>query len=124
MSFTPYIQKALLDWVLQGATPARPGAAWVQWATQSPNWSSAFDGPYSPRQTVSFAAANSPTGSKTNLNAITGRNTAAATAVGFNIYDSNVGGTRLAYGTLTASIAGSSGDQPAFAAGGLVVVLS
>ena len=124
MPFTGYIEKALLDWSTGAAAVTVPPGRWIQWATASPTSQSAFDGPFSPRMTVTFASANSPQGSVTNLNAITGTATAAATAVGWNLYDSNVGGTRIAYGTLSASVGCKSADNPAFGAGGLVITLS
>jgi len=120
----PFIEKALLDWVLQGATPTRPGKTYLQWATASPTSQSAFDGPFSPRMTVTFGAAASPAGSVSNAAAFTGTATAAATAVGWNLYDASVAGNRLAYGTLTASVGCKSADNPAFAAGALIVTLA
>jgi len=124
MAFDPFIDKALLDWVLQGATPTRPGKTYVQWATASPTTQSAFDGPFSPRMTVTFGAAASPAGTASNIAAITGTATAAGTAVGWNLYDNTVGGNRLAFGTLTANVGCKSADNPAFAAGALRVTLA
>ena len=125
MGATEYMQKALLDWCLQGATPTRPAQIWLDLVTSSPTSRSAFSGgPFLSRVTVTFAAANSPNLSATLVAAVTGTNTAAATFVGFNLYDSGQGGTRLLWGTLTANIGCKSADNPAFAAGGLVIVLS
>jgi hypothetical protein len=124
MPFDPYIEKALLDWTTGAAAVTAPSGRWIQWATASPTSQSPFDGPFSPRFTVTFAGANSPQGSVTNLNAITGTATAAATAVGWNLYNSSVGGSRLAYGTLSAIVGCKSADNPAFGAGGLIITLS
>jgi|SRR5215472_5950886 len=125
MGATEYLQKALLDWCLQGAAPTRPAQIWLDLVTSSPTSRSAFSGgAYFSRSTVSFAAANSPQTSATLLAAVTGTATAAATFVGFNLYDTASGGNRLFWGTLTASIGCKSADNPAFAAGGLVIVLS
>lgn len=123
MPLTQDFQKRMLDWALGGASATQPTGRFIQWATASPRSDSAFDGPFSPRQTVTFASANSPQGSVTNLNAITGTATAAATAVGWNLYDANAGGNRIAYGTLTANVGCKSADNPAFAAGGLKITL-
>lgn len=114
----------MLDWLLGGANPTRPAGRFLSWATQSPRSDSAFDGPFTPRVTVTFASGNSPQGSVTNLNALTGTATAAATAVGWNLWDANAGGTRIAFGTFTANVGCKSADNPAVAAGGLKVVLS
>lgn len=125
MGATAYLEKALLDWALQGATPTRPAQLWLDLVTSSPNATSAFSGgAFFSRLTVTFAAANSPQNSATLLAAVTGTATAAATFVGFNLYDTASAGNRLVWGTLTAAIGCKSADNPAFAAGGLVIVLS
>lgn len=120
---TPYLQKALLDWCTGAAAVTQPTQRWVQWATQSPTTQSAFDGPFRSRITVTFAGANSPDGSVTNLNAMTGTATAIGTAVGWNLYDRSSGGTRLAFGTLAASVGCASADNPCFSAGALKITL-
>lgn len=125
MPLTDVFEKQLLDWALGGAAGSQPTQQWIQFATASPTSQSTFDGPFSPRATVTFAAANSPQGSKTNLNTISVITaTAAGTAVGWNIYDRSVGGTRIAYGTCTAAIGCKSGDQPALNPGTLRITLS
>jgi len=120
----PYLSKQLLDWMTGGAAATQPTQRWIQWATASPTSQSAFDGPFSPRITATFAAANSPQGSATNLNAMTGTATAVATAVGWNLYDRSVGGTRLAFGTLAAAVGCKSADNPCFSAGALKITIS
>src|SRR5258708_5467044 len=117
MGASAYLQKALLDWCLQGATPTRASAMWLDMVTSSPNATSAFSGgPFFSRRTVTFAAANSPNTSATLLGAFTATATAAATFVGFNVYEHSTGGNRLFWGTLTATIGCASGDNPACAA--------
>jgi len=125
MPLTDVFEKQLLDWGLGGAAASQPTQRWIQFATASPTNANAFDGPFSPRATVTFAAANSPQGSVTNLNTISVVTaTAAGTAVGWNIYDRSVGGTRIAYGTCTAAIGCKSGDQPALNPGTLKITLA
>jgi len=125
MPLTQYMMKNILDWQLVGGG-AQPPGRWISWATQSPRTDSAFDGPFTTRNTATFAAANSPAGTVTNLNAMTGPlASAAATVVGWNLWDRSVGGTRLAFGTLTASLGcKSNNDNPAVAAGALKITLS
>jgi hypothetical protein len=123
------IRKATLDWVLGGAAATRPGSRWISFATASPNDTSAFDGPFSGgvfgRATVTFAAANSPQMSVTNLNAFSNITaTALATAVGWNLWNSSSGGTRIAYGTVTANIGCKSADNIGIAAGAINITLS
>jgi hypothetical protein len=125
LPFSDASNKAMLDWVLGGAAATRPTARWISFATASPTAANAFDGPFSPRNTVTFAAANSPQGSVTNLNNLTlCTATALATAVGWNLWDANVAGNRLAYGTVTAAIGCKSADNISLVAGALKVVLS
>lgn len=118
--------KNVLDWITGAAAATQPAGRWLQWATGSPNQAGASDGAFSSRRTVTFAAANSPQGSATNAAAVSGATaSAAATVRGWNLYDSSVGGTRLAYGTLTATLGCKSGtDCPAFGAGGLKITIA
>lgn len=129
MPVSDAFEKVMLDWVLGGAAVSRPSARFVSFATQSPNVTSAFDGPFSGpffgRGTVTFAAANSPQGSVTNLNAFSNITaTAVGTAVGWNLWNSSSGGTRIAYGTTTAVIACASADTIGIAAGAIKITLS
>lgn len=125
MPLSDVFEKQALDWALGGAAASQPTQRWIQFATASPTTASAFDGPFSPRATVTFAAANSPQMSATNLNTVVlATATAAATAVGWNLYDRSVGGTRIAYGTTTAAIGCKSGDQPSLNPGGLKITLT
>ena len=125
MPLTSYGQKALLDWILGGATPTRPSQLWFSLATQSPTDANAFDGPFNTRVSARFAAANSPQTSAslaTTMSLATA--TAAATPVGWNLWDSTVGGTRLAYGTFAAVIGCKSSDNVQITSGSLKVILS
>jgi hypothetical protein len=125
MPLTPYMSKQILDWQTGAAAATQPPGRWLQWATASPTTASAFDGPFSSRRTCTFAAANSPQGSATNLGAVTGATVSvAATAVGWNLYDSSVGGNRIAFGTVAAAVGCKSGDAPVFSAGALKITIS
>jgi hypothetical protein len=125
MPLTQYTQKAFLDWCFGGAAVTQPGQRWISFATATPRSDSAFDGPWNTRVTVKMAPANSPQGSVTNNTAMTvATNTAAATALGFNIWDSTAGGTRLMYGTCTAAIGCKSGDNIQIGAGSLIITIA
>lgn len=125
MPLTGYFGKQVLDWMTGAAAATQPPGRFVSFATQSPTSVSAFDGPWSPRVTVSFAAANSPQLSATNLNAFSNVTaTAVATAVGWNLWDSALNGTRIAWGTVTANIGCKSADNVGIAAGAIKVTLS
>jgi hypothetical protein len=130
MPLTDYGEKLLLDWILGGAAASTAPGRWISLATGSPNQAGASDGLFTPRGTVTFAAANSPQGSATNLNIISGTLVAVAgvssgTVFGWNLYDRSQGGTRLAYGT-TSSASGvrTTGSTVAFLAGTLKITLA
>jgi hypothetical protein len=124
MPLTQYLQKAMLDWCFGGAAVTQPGQRWISFATGTPNTSGASDGPFNTRVTVKMAAANSPQGSMTNNTAMTvATATAVATAVGFNIWDSTAGGTRLLFGTATAVIGCKSADNIQINAGSLIITI-
>lgn len=124
MPLDPFYQANTLNWITGGATPVNPTGRWINLATGSPNQTGGSDGPFTSRQTMTFAAANSPQGSKTNLNARTFQATAACTVVGWNLYDSSVAGSRIAYGTFTASLGCASADTPNFAVGAVKITLA
>ena len=125
MPASDYAEKAVLDWLLGGATPTRPSNRYVSFATQTPTSQSTFDHPSTPaRFTATFAVANSPQGSCTNLNTIiVSVGPAAVTAKGVNIWDAAAGGNRLAYGGI-ANIGAKSADQWSFNPGGLKISLA
>lgn len=126
MPLTQYAQKAVLDYLLGGATPTRPGAAWVSWATGSPNANGASDaGQINSRLSWNAAAANSPQGSATNQSTgIAATATAACTILGWNLWDASVAGTRLAYGTLAASVGVASANSVRIGVGSMKIVIS
>ncbi len=117
--------KDTLDWLLGGAGPTRPAGRWISFATASPTSQSAFDGPFTPRCTVSFAAANSPQGSATNLNVVSATLTSSVgTAVGWNLWDSSSSGSRIAWGTLAnLGSVRTAGSTVGFAAGSLKITM-
>lgn len=119
-------EKILLDWVTGGAAVTRPGSRWISMATAAPTSESTFDGPFQSRATVTFAAANSPQMSVTNLNAFSAitATAAPATVFGWNLWNSSAGGTRIAYGTTTAAIGAKSGDNIGIAAGAIKITLT
>ena len=132
MALTPYMRKNVLDFLCGGAAPVRPAQLWISWANGIPNDNGASDGSVNSRVMLvsgafqGMAPANSPQGSVTNRSA--GSSNATATVVqtvtGWNLWDSAVGGTRLAYGTLTASIVASTGSGIALSAGRLNISIS
>lgn len=125
-----YMEKALLDWSLGGATPTRPTAWGLGLSLGSPTSISASEvavGSGWTRQTIAFAAAASPAGSASNSLAATfGAGLTAAVFSGFDLFDtaSSVSGNMLFNGLLATARTLGVGDSLVFAAGAITVTLS
>ena len=126
-----YAEKAMLDWVLGGATPTRP-AAWAfglsLGAPTSVSGSEITTGSGYARQTAIFGAAASPSGSATNASACTfGPFSGAASVSGIQIWDTILtlnSGNMLLYGLLATARTIGVGDSLVLASGAAVVSLS
>jgi hypothetical protein len=115
----------MLDYLCGGAAATRPSARWISYATGIPNNAGASDGPINTRQTITFAAANSPQGSATNANLnLAATATAGCTVRGWNLWDAAVGGNRLAYGTMTLSFNVPSANSIRLSAGRLRITVT
>lgn len=120
----------MLDWVLLGATPTRPGAMGVNISLGSPSSVSASEialGSGITRQTVSFAPAASPAGSASNTVAMTfGPVSGACSVSGISIWDtaSSTNGSYLWYGLLSTVRTLGIGDSLVIASGALTITLS
>ena len=126
-----YAEKAMLDWVLGGATPTRPAAWAVGLSLGVPSSTSGSEittGSGYARQTVGFGAAASPAGSATNTVAMTfGPFSGAASITGIQIWDTVLSlnsGNMLWYGTLTTPRTVGVGDSLVIASGALTVTLA
>lgn len=133
MALTSFMQKRVLDWTLGGAgVITAPAQQWLSLASGIPNDNGASDaGQINSRLLINsgavtgMAAANSPQGSATNLSARSNATaTAAAVVSGWNLYDANAGGNRLAYGSMTLGFTVASAASVFFSAGRFNVSLS
>jgi hypothetical protein len=129
-AISAFMQKAMLDWVLNGATPTRPGADWLGLDVGTPTSVSASEmgtlTGYS-RLTCLFGAAASPTGSASNTAAMTfGPFSSVGSALGVTLWDGSPVGSsdQLWYGTLATARTFNPGDTLIFAAGALTLTLS
>ena len=129
-NISDYAEKAMLDWVLGGATPTRPAAWGLGVSLGTPNASAMSEiatGSGFNRATVVFGAAASPAGSAINTTAVTfGPASAAATIVGIHVWDTAAAtaGNPLWYGTLATTRTLASGDSLVIASGALVITLT
>ena len=130
MSASAYLEKAMLDWALGGATPARPSARWVGLAIGSPTSVSGSEmGTLTgyARKTALFGAANSPVGSASNTAALTfGPFSSMGSILGIQLWDGSPVGSSdmLWYCTLQTARTIGVGDTLIIAAGALTLILS
>ena len=124
---TDYAEKAVLDWILLGATPTRPSAVFLALHTADPGETAATGelgaGIGYARISVTFAAGTSGAGTAASSNA----QLYTASGAGFgavthaSLWDAVTAGNALYKGALTASKTVAAGDQLNFAAGAIVV---
>lgn len=125
-----YAEKAMIDWLMGGASPTRPaswGAGVSLGAPTSLSASEVGTGTGLSRQSVLFAAAASPAGSGSNSVAMTfGPANASVVASGLVVFDSMAAtvGNMLIFGPLAAARTLSSGDSLVIAVGALTFALA
>lgn len=129
-NISSYDQKAMLDWVLGGATPARPADRYVALSLGTPTSVSASEvltGSGYVRQSALFGAAASPAGSASNTAAMTfGPFSSSAAIQGLVVFDTSAftAGNQLWYGTLLTARTVLPGDTLVIGAGSLIITLS
>jgi hypothetical protein len=130
-NISAYLAKAMLDWVLGGATPTQPASRLAALSLGTPTSVSASE--HSPlnlgyaRQTSLFSAAASPAGSASNTAAMTFGPFSSSTAIqGLVVFDTTAftAGNMLWYGTLLTARTVLPGDTLVVAAGALIITLS
>jgi hypothetical protein len=126
-----YMEKAMLDWGLGGATPTRPAAWAIGLSLGSPTSISGSEittGSGYARQTGIFGAAASPAGSASNNSACTfGPFSGAASVSGLQVWDSMLSlnsGNMLYEGLLATARTIGVGDSLVLAVGALTIALS
>lgn len=124
-----YAEKAVLDWLMGGATPTRPSARYIALYTAAPSDSGGgteVSGSGYSRQTATFAAASTPGGTTSNSAAVdftaSGGNWGTITHMG--IFDASSGGNLLWHGALTASKLIQDGDTLSFAIGNIDLTIA
>lgn len=124
-----YAAKAMLDWVLGGATPTRPTAWGLGISLGTPSSTSGSECSVSGyvRQTIVWNAAASPAGSASQNSAIQFTFLSACTIKGWQLWDtvlSSNSGNMLSFGQLSASSVMASGDILSIADKGVKLVLA
>lgn len=125
-----YGEKAMLDWVLGGATPTRPAAWGIGLTVGVPSSTSGSEvqtGSGWTRQTNAMPAASSPAGTVANTAAMTfGPALTAATFSGLQVWDTTAAtaGNMLFYGTLATPRTLGVGDSLVIAIGALIITLA
>lgn len=124
---TDYAEKAVLDWILLGATPTRPSGVWLALHTADPGETGATSelgaGIGYARLSVTFGAGVSGAGTATSTNAqlFTASGAGFGTVSHGSLWDAVSGGNCLYKGALAASKTVAAGDQLNFPAGAIVV---
>lgn len=128
-AISDYAEKAMLDWVLLGATPTRPSAIYLALFTAAPSDSGGgteVTGFGYARQAVTFNAASSPGGTADNSTApsftASGGNFGTVTHLG--LFDAVSGGNLLWHGALTSSRIINDGDTLTFPASSISCTLA
>ena len=126
-----YAEKAMLDWVLGGASPTQPTTRAIGLSLGSPTSTSGSEittGSGYTRVAATFAAAASPGGSATNISNMTfGPFSGACSISGMQIWDTVLtlnSGNLLWYGLLSAARTLAVGDSLVIASGALTVSLA
>lgn len=124
-----YAEKAMLDWLMGGATPTRPAAWGVGLSVGTPNASAGSEiatGSGYVRATATFVAAASPAGSCSNSNAMTfGPFSSGCTVQALHVWDTTTtAGNMLWYGQLATARTLGAGDSLIINAGQLILTLT
>jgi hypothetical protein len=132
MALTTVMTKSILDWMLLGATPTRPGAVFCGLSLTPPTSTASNEvgtGSGYVRQSASFAPAVTTAGnvgSASNLSAMTyGPFSSSAVISGLFLADtiSSGAGTGLLFGNLSTVRSALPGDSLALAVGALSVTI-
>jgi hypothetical protein len=125
-AISTYAEKAMLDWILGGATPTQPTTRFLGLSTVLGNSTAASEltmAGYT-RSTVTFGAANTAGGSAVNAASVQfGPFSTNCSITGINIWDQGAG-SMLWFGSLAAARTLTAGDTLIFSSGAITVSLS
>lgn len=121
-----YLEAKLLDHSLGTTAFTMPTNVYLSLHTASPTdtgGSEVTGGSYA-RQAITWSAASSPAGTKTNNAVVTFTAMPAVTSTHIGIYDASSAGNLLYWGPLTSSIITNSGDTVKFNASSITVTMA
>ena len=128
-ALSDYAEKLLLDWMMTTGSATRPTAWYVALYTAAPSDSGGgteVSGNGYSRQSVTFDAATSPTGTTSNTGAVsfTASGGSWGTITHMGIFDASTSGNLLWHGSLTASKTIGDGDTLQFAIGNIDLTMA
>jgi hypothetical protein len=128
-ALSDWAEKAVLDWLMGGATPVRPSARYVALYTAAPSDSGGgteVSGSGYTRKVATFAAASTPGGTTSNSGAVsfTASGGSWGTITHMGIFDASSGGNLIWHGSLTASKTIGDGDTLEFAIGNIDLTIA
>jgi len=128
-ALSDYAEKAVLDWLMGGATPTRPSAHYIALYTAAPSDSGGgteVSGSGYSRQSTTFDEASTPGGTTSNSAAVnfTASGGDWGTITHMGIFDASSGGNLLWHGSLTASKVIEDGDTLSFAIGNIDLTIA
>jgi hypothetical protein len=124
-----FAEKLLLDWMMTTGTATRPTAWFLALYTAAPNdagGGTEVSGAGYARQSITFPAATSPTGTTSNSNAIefTASGGSFGTISHVAIHTASTGGNMLWHGPLSTPRTIAEGEKLSFAVGSVTLTLA
>jgi len=128
-ALSDWAEKAVLDWLMGGATPTRPSARYVALYTAAPSDSGGgteVSGSGYSRQAATFDAASSPGGTTSNSAAVSFTSSGGSwgTITHMGIFDASISGNLIWHGAMTASKTIGDGDTLEFAIGNIDLTIA
>ena len=128
-ALSDYAEKAILDWIMGGATPTRPSARYVALFTAAPNdaggGTEVSTGSYA-RQAATWDAATSGTGVTANADAqsFTASGASWGSITHVAVFDAATTGNLLWHGAITTARTVNDGDTITFAIGAIDLTMA
>jgi hypothetical protein len=127
MPFDPYMEQALLNWCTGAGAATQPTGRFIGFETGSGQYSASSPAQMF-RKTATFQAASTGVSASVSLSAAVTCSPATVTntqsVIGWALYNSTSAGSRLMYGSITATQTLQSNSGIAFTAPNLIITLA